>query len=173
MTGVTGLALQPCTQSRGERAMHHQVCQSQSDSNIQARVNSVLGFGPNWSSAKAQDKAPGKIACVQCRRHRGRQGEPRDWVVPNTRGNSRLMYRKEMPHSDNNIRHERCRLVLKHTSGQEAKRQQGKSPIATTIMKEKMASPSASCDKIGYRKRSLHTLPCRASIRQRNCQVVS
>ena len=46
VTGVTGLALQPCTQSRGERAMHHQVCQSQSDSNTQAGVNSsVLGFG--------------------------------------------------------------------------------------------------------------------------------
>ena len=43
-------------------------------------------------------------------------------------------------------------------------------PNSNTIMKEKMASPSASCDEISYRKRSLHTLPCRESIRQRNCQ---
>ena len=26
VTGVTGLAIQHCTQNRGERAMHHQVC---------------------------------------------------------------------------------------------------------------------------------------------------
>ena len=31
-------------------------------------------------------------------------------------------------------------------------------PNSNTIMKEKMASPSASCNEIGYRKRSLHTL---------------
>ena len=88
------------------------------------------------------------------------------------RGNSRLMHRKEMPRSDDNIRHERCRLVIKQTSGQKAKRQQGKSPITTTLMKEKRAPPSASCCEIGYRKKRMHTLPCRASIRQRDYQVV-
>ena len=127
---------------------------------------------PDWPSAEAQNNAPGNNACVHCRWHQGRQGEPRDWAVPNTLGNSRLMHRKEMPQSDDNIRHERCRLVTKQTSGQEAKRQQGESPITTTLMNEKRAPPSASCCGIGYRKKRMHTLPCRASNRQRDYQVV-
>ena len=57
--------------------------------------------------------------------------------------------------------------TYKRPRGQTTAREE---PNSNTIMKEKMASPSASCDEISYRKRSLHTLPCRESIRQRNCQ---
>ena len=112
--------------------MHHQVCESQNESNIHARVDSgVVGFGVLIACLtrlrhdqigqvwRHRTKRQAKLR-VQCRRHQGRQGEPQDWAAPNTRGNSRLMHRKKMPQSDDNIHHERCRLALKHTSGQEA-----------------------------------------------------
>ena len=75
---------------------------------------------------------------------------------------------KEMHQSDDNIRHGRCRLATKQTSGQEARRQRGEGPITATLMNEKGAPPSTSCCKIGCRKKRVHTLSCRASNRQRD-----
>ena len=60
---------------------------------------------------------------------------------------------KEMHQSNDNIRHGRCRLATKQTSGQEARRQRGEGPITATLMNEKGAPPSTSCCKIGCWKK--------------------
>ena len=47
-------------------------------------------------SVEVPNNLPGNFASVQCRWHEERQGEPRDWAMPNTLGGSRLMQHKEM-----------------------------------------------------------------------------
>ena len=48
------------------------------------------------ASVEVTNNLPGNLVSVQCWWHDERQGEPRDWAMPNTLGSPRLMQHKSM-----------------------------------------------------------------------------